>query len=48
MSYMVFDIIHVPHRINYELHYIDGISMTQLLRRIRKLDNNFFYQYFNT
>ena len=27
LSYMDFDIIHVPYRITYELHYIDGISM---------------------
>ena len=42
MLYMDFDIIHVPHRTSYELHYIDRISMAQPLRRTRKLNNNFF------
>ena len=36
MSYMDFDIIHVPHTITCALHYIDGISMAQLLRKTSK------------
>ena len=40
MLFIEFGIIHVSHRINYELHYIDGISTAQPIRRTRELNNN--------
>ena len=34
----------VPHRIIYELYYIDGVSIAEPLRSTRKSNNNYFFQ----